>query len=145
MKVFAILAGVLLLVPLPALPAPVQTFTSARWGIALDYPAGWTVDDDGDEVRFRSNDADTITLGRAVTENRSEPAPGRRTDKPTCSTTTTIHDVVVTTCVEPSTRSRRAVLVLKTRDGRESRLALSTRSRDARVFDAVVSSARPYP
>jgi hypothetical protein len=47
--------------------------------------------------------------------------------------------------MDPASMARRAVLVLKTRDGRESRLAISTRDRDSAVFDAIVSSARAYP
>jgi hypothetical protein len=153
MELAAILYGVLILLALPPriagaapdLHAPGQTFTSTRWGIALEYPDGWSVEDDGDEVTFRSEDGRTIRLGRPGTDNPSEPAPGRRGAKPQCSTTTTAHDVVATVCVDPTSMVRRAVLVLKTRDGRESRLAISTRDRGTEVFDAVVSSARPYP
>jgi hypothetical protein len=129
----------------PDLQGSANTFTSAKWGVALDYPDGWSVDDDGDEVTFRAPDGGSILLGRTGTDSPSEPAPGRRAPKPQCSTTTTAHDVIATVCVDPASMARRAVLVLKTRDGRQSRLAIRTRLGDAHVFDALVSSVRPYP
>ena len=123
----------------------VKTFSSDKWGIALDYPAGWLVEDDGDEVTFRAEDGQSIVLARVGADSPSDPAPGRRTTARTCSTLTTMHDVPATVCVDPSSMSRRAVLELTTRDGRKSRLALRTRGRDAHAFDAIVSSARRYP
>jgi len=124
---------------------PGKTFASAMWGLALDYPDDWAVDDDGEEVRFRSADGSAIVLGRTGTDRPSEPARGSRAEKPPCTTTTNAHDVVSTVCVDPASMARRAVLVLKTRDGRQSRVAISTRIRDSRVFDALVASARAYP
>ena len=94
---------------------PGKTFASATWGLALDYPDDWAVDDDGEEVRFRSADGSAIVLGRTGTDRPSEPARGSRTEKPTCTTTTNAHDVVSTVCVDPASMARRAVLVLKTR------------------------------
>jgi len=126
-------------------PSTWKTFTSTVWDVALDYPPGWTVDDDGDEVTFRSSDGTTIVLGRTGTDAPSEPAPGRRTPKPACTTSTTSHDVVATVCVDPTSLVRRAVLVLKTRDGRQFRLALRTRGRDSQIFDAMLASVRRYP
>jgi hypothetical protein len=111
----------------------------------LEYPGGWSVDDDGEQVTFRSAQGDTIALGLPSTDNPSEPAQGRRAAKPACSTTTTAHNVRATICVEPASLARRAVLVLETRDGRQSRLALTTRAHDTKAFDAMVASARPYP
>jgi len=126
-------------------PSTWKTFTSTVWDVALDYPPGWTVDDDGDEVTFRSSDGTTIVLGRTGTDAPSEPAPRRRTPKPACTTSTTAHDVVATVCVDPTSLVRRAVLVLKTRDGRQFRLALRTRGRDSQIFDAMLASVRRYP
>jgi hypothetical protein len=122
-----------------------KSFVSAKWGIALDYPAGWSLEDDGDEVTFRSEDGRSIVLGRNGTDSPSEPPPGRRTTKRDCSTTTTPHDLTAIVCVDPSSKARRAVLVLRLRDGVESRLAVSTRDRDPGIFDALVSSVRRYP
>ena len=122
-----------------------KPFASAKWGIALDYPAGWSMEDDGDEVTFRSEEGRSIVLGRNGTDSPSEPAPGRRTAKRDCSTTTTPHDLTAIVCVDPSSKARRAVLVMRSRDGVESRLALSTRDRDSKIFDALVSSVRRYP
>jgi hypothetical protein len=122
-----------------------QTFTSTKYGIALQYPAGWSVDDDGDEVTFRSPDGRSIVLGRSGSDNPSEPAPGRRSGKPQCTTATTAHDVTATVCAGPGPMARRALLVLKTRDGVESRLALKTQNGDAQIFGAVVNSVRRYP
>jgi len=124
----------------------VKAFSSANWGVALDYPSDWSVDDDGgDEVTFRSPDGVAVVLGRTKGDSPSEPAPGRRPPTPQCTTTVTDHHVTATVCVEPATLTRRAVLVLKAPNGRQWRLALSTRGRDARVFDAMVASARPSP
>jgi hypothetical protein len=53
--------------------------------------------------------------------------------------------VRATVCVDPASLARRAVLVLEARDGRLSRLALTTRAHDTQTFDAMVSSARSYP
>jgi hypothetical protein len=136
--------------PLPAaeaapLQAALKTFTSSKWGIALEYPASWSVEDDGDEVTFRTSEGPSIVLGRVGTDSPSEPAPGRRTTGPECSTIATAHDVPATICADSSTMTRRAVLELTTRDGRKSRLALKTRGRDSQVFDAIVSSVRRYP
>ena len=122
-----------------------KPFSSAKWGIALDYPASWSIEDDGDEVTFRSGDGRSIVLGRNGTDSPSEPAPGRRTAKRDCSTTTTPHDLTAIVCVDPASGARRAVLVVKSRDGLESRLAISTRDRDPGIFDAIVSSTRRYP
>ena len=122
-----------------------KPFVSVKWGIALDYPAGWSMDDDGDEVTFRSEDGRSIVLGRNGTDSPSEPAPGRRNAKRDCSTRTTPHDLTAIVCVDPSSKARRAVLVMRSRDGVESRLALSTRDRDPRIFDALVSSVRRSP
>ena len=151
MRVAPVVCVVLILLPpravgaAPDLLPPGKTFTSAIWGLALDYPDDWSVDDDGEEVRFRSADGSTIVLGRTGTDRPSEPAPGRRTAKPQCTTATNAHDVVSTVCVDPVSMARRAVLALKMRDGRQSRVAISTRIRDSRVFDALVASARAYP
>ena len=141
MTVTGILCCAVLLLPQPA----GKTFTSTKWGIALEYPASWSVDDDGEQVTFRSEDGRTIVLGRNATDSPSEPAPRQRTPKPQCSTTATAHDVTVIVCADPASMARRAVLVLKTRDGRESRLAIGTRGRDSQIFDAIVSSVRRYP
>lgn len=122
-----------------------KTFASARWGVAFEYPADWSFEDDGDEVRFRSVGEDAIVLSHATTDTPSEPAPGRRTAAPSCTTTMTVHAVVATVCGDPSSSMRRAVLVLNARDGRRWRLALTNRARDANAFDAIVASARPYP
>ena len=148
-----ILCCALMLVPLSprregatrVLQTPEKTFTSTTWGVALEYPANWSVDDDGEEVTFRSEDGRTIVLGRSAIDSPSEPAPGRRTRNPQCSTTTTAHDVAATVCVETTSLARRAVLDLKTRDGRQFRLALRTRGRDSQIFDAMLASVRPYP
>jgi hypothetical protein len=123
---------------------PGKTFTSTKWGVELDYPNDWLVDDDGDEVTFRSADGKTILLGRTGTDSPSEPAPGRRRATPKCTTITNAHDVVATVCVDPASMARRAVLVVRSRDGRQSRLAITTRNLDAQVFDALVTSVRPY-
>ena len=146
------LSGVLTLLPSSLRPTgavPVQTaaksFTSAKWGVALEYPDGWSVDDDGDEVTFRSGQGDTITLGRPSTDTPSEPSRGRAAAKPTCSTTTTAHNVSATVCIDARLSLRRAVLTIETRDGRHRRLALATRAGDSQAFDAIVASARPYP
>ena len=122
-----------------------KPFISEKFGIALDYPAGWSTEDDGDEVTFRYEDGRSIVLGRNGTDSPSEPAPGRRAAKRDCSTTTTPHDLTAIVCIDPSSKARRAVLVMKSRDGVESRLAVSTRDRDPRIFDALVSSIRRYP
>jgi hypothetical protein len=122
-----------------------KTFTSAEWGVAVDYPPDWTAEHDGDEVTFRSPSGITIVLGRIGTDAPSEPAPGRRTPKPECTTTTTAHDVAATVCVDARSLARRAVLILKTRDGRRFRLALRTRGHDSQVFDAMLASVRLQP
>jgi hypothetical protein len=129
----------------PVRQAPERTFVSTKWGIALQYPATWSADDDGDETTFRSPDGRAIVLGRNGGDNPSEPPPGRRTRGPQCTTAATAHDITATVCSGPAPMSRRAVLVLKTRDGVESRLALRTQGGDAQVFDAMVNSARRYP
>jgi hypothetical protein len=122
-----------------------KPFASAKWGISLDYPADWSMEDDGDEVTFRSEDGRSILLGRNGTDSPSEPPPGRRTAKRDCTTTTTPHDLTAIVCVDPSSNARRAVLVMRSRDGVESRLAVSTRDRDPKTFDALLSSVRRYP
>jgi hypothetical protein len=122
-----------------------KSFTSAKWGVALEYPDGWSVEDEGDEVRFRSDQGDTITLGRPTRDTPSEPARGRAAVKPTCSTATTAHSVSATVCIDAASSTRRAVLTIERRDGRRSRLALATRARGHQAFDAMVASARPYP
>ncbi len=129
----------------PAYQMSAKLFTSSKWGVALEYPDGWSVEDDGDEVTFRSGQGDTITLGRPTRDTPSEPARGRAAAKPICSSTTTAHNVNATVCLDAAASARRAVLALETRDGRRSRLALATRARDHQAFDAMVASARPYP
>ena len=130
----------------PGRQAPAsKPFVSVKWGSRLDYPAEWSMEDDGNEVTFRSEDGRSIVLGRNGTDSPSEPAPGRRTAKRDCSTTTTPHDLTAIVCVDPSSKARRAVLVMRSRDGVESRLAVSTRDRDPRIFEALVSSVRRYP
>jgi hypothetical protein len=129
----------------PGRQAPSKPFASVKWGIALDYPAEWSMEDDGDEVTFRSEGGRSIVLGRSGIDSPSEPAPGRRTAKPDCSTTTTPHNLTAIVCVDPASRARRAVLVMRSRDGVESRLAVSTRDRDPKTFDALLSSVRRYP
>lgn len=144
----ALLLGETLLRAEAAAPRPqatLKTFTSDRFGVALEYPAAWSVEDDGDEVTFRAEDGQSIVLGRPGTDSPSEPAPGSRTTGRNCSTTTTPHDVRATVCVDSASMSRRAVLELARRDGRKGRLALRTRGRDAQTFDAMVSSIRRYP
>jgi hypothetical protein len=141
----AVVGSVSAWVGVPQRPNTWKTFTSEAWGVALDYPPDWTVDNDGDEVTFRSASAATIVLGRTATDAPSEPAPGRRAPKPDCTTTTTVHDVAATVCVDPTSSARRAVLVLKTRNGRQYRLALRTREQDPQIFDAILASVRRYP
>jgi len=136
----AVAAGIM-----PADQAATKTFTSATWGLALEYPAGWSVEDDGDEVMFRSEEGRSIVLGRTRDDNASDPAPGRRASKPSCTTTTTAHGVEATVCSDAASNSRRAVVVLKARDGVESRLAIRMQGRDASVFDAILRSVRRYP
>jgi hypothetical protein len=121
-----------------------KTFTSAHWGLAIDYPADWLVekDDDENDVTFRSSTGDTIRLGSAFPDNPSEPAPRQR--PPQCTTTTNTHGVVATVCVESISRLRRAVLTVRATDATRRRVALSTQSRDSAVFDAMVATARPY-
>src|SRR5262245_21440402 len=80
----------------------VKMFSSDKWGIALDYPAAWSIEDDGDEVTFRSEDGQSVLLARVGADSPSEPAPGRRTAARNCSTLTTMHDVPATVCVDPS-------------------------------------------
>jgi predicted Zn-dependent protease len=123
-------------------PTAWKTFEHAAWGLALDYPADWSLDRDGDEVTFRSPNGATIVLGRAASDSRSEPAPGKRST-PQCTTTTTPHGVVATVCLDPASFARQAILVLKARGGRQQRLALRTHGRDAQIFDAMVASMRP--
>jgi len=124
---------------------PLKTFASAKWGIALEYPATWSVEDDGDEVTFRGEGGQPIVLGRVGSDNPSEPPRGRRTAAAQCSTTTTANDVQATMCVDPASQTHHATLILNTRDGRQSRLAIRTRGRDSQIVDAIVSSVRRYP
>ena len=154
MRLIAVLSCVLVLGMSAFLAAEIEagrqapasrSFVSAKWGIALDYPAGWSMEDDGDEVTFRSESGRSIVLGRNGTDSPSEPAPGRRNAKRDCSTKTTPHDLTAIVCVDPSAKARRAVLVIRSRDGVESRLAVSTRDRDPGVFDAPVASVRRHP
>jgi len=129
----------------PRPQAALKTFTSDRFGVALEYPAAWSVEDDGDEVTFRAEDGQSIVLATPGTDSPSEPAPGSRTTGRNCSTSTTPHDIRATVCVDSASMSRRAVLELTRRDGRKSRLALRTRGHEAQTFDAMVSSIRRYP
>jgi hypothetical protein len=124
---------------------PRKTFESAEWNLAVDYPADWSVEKDGGEVLFRSQRGVTIQLGPPNTDTPSEPAPGRRAAGPECSRITNDHGITATVCFEPKSSTRRADLVVKTPQGRQRRLALTARGGDARTFDAMVASARPYP
>jgi hypothetical protein len=122
-----------------------KTFASDKWRIALDYPADWSVEDAGDEVTFRAAGGSSVVLGRGGSANASEPAPGRQASRPQCAPRTSAHGVDATVCWDGRSMVHRAILVLKTRDGIESRLAISARGRDASAFDAIVSSLRRYP
>src|SRR5436309_13253926 len=61
MRLMPILCCALTILPTPrraeasaaGMQTPLKTFASAKWGIALEYPATWSVVDDGDEVTFR--------------------------------------------------------------------------------------------
>jgi hypothetical protein len=126
-------------------PEPAKTFASEKWRVALDYPDTWSVEDDGDEVTFRSPNGQSVVLGRGGSGNPSEPAPGRQASRWQCTVRTSAHGVAATVCSDARSMTRRAVVVLKTRDGVASRLAISARGRDASAFDAIVLSLRRYP
>ena len=81
MRVAPVVCVVLILLSLPRgvgaapdlLPAG-KTFTSAMWGLAFDYPDDWSLDDDGEEVRFRSADGEHDR----ARPDRDRPAIGAR-------------------------------------------------------------------
>ena len=61
----------------PGRQAPAwKRFVSVKWGIALDYPAEWSMEDDGDEVTFRSEDGRSIVLGATAPTARRSPRRG---------------------------------------------------------------------
>ena len=124
-------------------PSPLsKTFTHARWEVALDYPGDWSAEDNGEDVTFESPAGASIVLSPAASESRADPAPGRRAAQPSCTTTTTRHDVVATTCIDAASHAERAVLVLEPHTNRERRLMLRSRGADPRVFRAIVASVR---
>ena len=122
-----------------------KTFSSETWGIALEYPAAWSVDFTADEVTFRADDGRSVILSRVAADTPAESASGRQNARRRCTTTTTAHEVVATVCTDAAAMTRRAVLALKTRDGRQSRLALRTQGREFQIFDGMVASARRFP
>jgi len=127
-------------------PAAWKTLDSAHWGVSIDYPADWTVDqDDEGTMTFQSKTGDTIRLESPLSDNRSDPAPGRRAASARCTTTTTAHAVAATVCVDSMAASRRAVLVLRAKEGAQRRIALTAHVTDAAIFDAIVASVRSYP
>jgi len=125
-------------------PGSWRTYTHTKWELVLDYPASWSVDDTGEVVTFRSPDGGSVELALAARESRADPAPGRRGAPPSaCTTTTTPHDVVATTCVDPTSHAARTVLVLEAHTNHERRVMLRSRGAEARVFEAMVASVRP--
>jgi predicted Zn-dependent protease len=137
-------AAALLVVALlsPQVTRSWATFASRDWGLAIDYPIGWSADDNGEQVTFRSPGGVAIVLRHAAADTPSEPPPGRRSSSPACTIKTTLHGVTATVCVDAASQVRRAVLVLNAQVGASDRVTLSARGADPEVFDAMVASVR---
>jgi hypothetical protein len=116
-----------------------QTFTSATLGIAVDYPADWTMTEQTDGATFTSPQAATIKLKTAKTSsNNNETRIGNQR----CTSRTNAYSLTADICVDSISFSYSAKFLLP--NGNEAQwLSLTTTTRTiGAVFEAMFNSVR---
>jgi len=122
-----------------------KTYSSANLNIAVNYPADWAVRDAGTSAIFTSPQGALIQLSIVGTGALSPQDFLNENQIPNtrCSLSTSAYGVKVRTCFDTISFSYDAEFILKSANGLERLLSLSTRDRAAiPVFNAMVTSVR---
>ncbi len=112
-----------------------KTFVSAAWQIAIDYPADWTVREQGIDVIFTSPDGRSIRLGPQAAQE--DDLPNMR-----CTESANGYGVRVNLCLDTISGVYIANLDVTLPNGTHSFLALSARRPDLQIFNAMLASVR---
>jgi hypothetical protein len=127
--------------PIPLSREGWQTFTSATLGVAVDYPADWSVAEESDGATFTSPQGTTILLkaGGAGVDNNEFKIGNRR-----CTARTNTNNLTANVCIDTAPYSYSATFTLKSVDGSVQRLTLTTTIlQTASVFEGMFNSIRP--
>jgi hypothetical protein len=127
--------------PIPLSREGWQTFTSATLGVAVDYPADWSVAEESDGATFTSPQGTTILLkaGGAGADSNEFKIGNRR-----CTARTNANNLTADVCVDTAPYSYSATFTLESVDGSVQRLTLTTTTRQtASVFEGMFNSVRP--
>lgn len=120
--------------PLPLSPQGWLTFTSPTMGVAVDYPAEWSVTEQGDAATFSSTKGLSIRLGPA-----RDQAGGSQ-----CTTLINASSLAANVCVDTASGLYSATFSLKLADGSTKVLMLSTTDFAAvDVYKVMINSVRP--
>ena len=135
------------ILPTPALTTGWETYTNARWHVALDYPPDWSVHETSTEVTFASPRAQSVQLALISSGNLSPEDLLNNNDLPNtrCTSQTNTHGLTASVCFDTIAFSMIAQFIVKPANGPEQLLALSTsrRTGDLQVFAAILASTRP--
>ncbi len=124
--------------PLPNLPQGWLSFTSPSLGVSVEYPADWFVDQQANEIAFRSPQGWTIFL-QLDSVNKDQ-----MTDKnQDCTTLINAYGLSSEVCVDASSSTYSASFELVTADGTAQRIVLSTMDKEALdVYRGMLNSLR---
>jgi hypothetical protein len=118
-----------------------QTFTSTAWGIAVDYPADWSVVEQADAITFNSPQGKKIGMQILTLEGGNWVSKDQQ-----CATLLNNHGVSIDTCFEEGTSTYSAKFGLPSGSGSPGQLLLFTNGRDALyTYLKMLDSLRPLP
>ncbi len=124
-------------IPTPALPEGWEEFSSAALHIAVNYPSNWSVEEQANEIRFRSPSGAVILF---QVHTPSDITPGN----PQCTTLITDYGQAANLCGGEGMYSAEFNLQLK--DGSSEALTISTTSDEAlEVYKQMINLLHPSP
>ncbi len=114
-----------------------QTFADQDFGISVDYPGDWSIDQEGESARFTSPQGKAILLQAAKNDEQSDQD---------CASLINSYGLTVDTCVNTATSTYSATFNLAAANRSAQWLTLSTANPEALdVYKAMLNSVRLTP
>ena len=118
-----------------------KTFSSASLGVAVDYPANWSVTEQSGEATFTSPQGATIKLQAA---NPSGQNNEFRIGNQYCTTRTNKYNQTAEVCADNSSFTYSATFTLSSTGSSPRGLMLITKDRSSgKIYEAMIDSLRP--
>jgi hypothetical protein len=127
--------------PTPLSTAGWKTFSSASLGVAIDYPADWSVTEQSNEATFTSSQGAAVKLQAT---NTNGPNDEFRIGNQYCTSRTNKYNQTAEVCADNSSFTYSATFMLSSTGNSPHDVMLITKDRSAgKIYEAMIDSLRP--